>query len=189
MNPGPWTRRDAVKIKSALYGAASALEQTLTALFHRFAQGFVAGAQRLAAAAENVWQTGRQRTAATGRSASSGLAALRSKFTRKRRSAVPENWTRALRALPATAGRSLGSARAKLGALSETGWQRYAAIAIVFASAMIEIFVFGGANTLLMSDQSRLMVATQHGAAETLLDPPPAPAPITREAIDHAAAA
>ena len=177
MNPVPWMRRGPVRIKSGLYGAASALEQALAALFQRLAQG-------LAAAAENVWQSGRQITAATGRLASSGLAALRSKFTMKSRPAMPENRTRALRALPAAAGRLLGSARAKLGTLSETGWQRYAAMAIVLASAMIEIFVFGGANTLLMSDQSRLMVATQDGAAETLLDPPPAPAPIAREAID-----
>jgi hypothetical protein len=187
MNPVPWTRRGAVKIKSGLYGAASALEQALTALFQRLAQGFAGGAQRLADAAENVWQTGRQRTAASGRLASSGLVALRSKFTMKRRPAVPKNWTRALRGLPATAGRSLGSARAKLAGLSETGWQRYAAIAIVLASAMIEVFVFGGTNTLLMSemsDQSRLMVATQHGAAETLLDPPPTPAPIARKETD-----
>ena len=183
MNPVPWARRGAATIKSSLYGVATALEQAIAALFLGLSKG-LAAAQRLAAAAENVWQSGRQRTAATGRLARSGLAALRSKFTMKRRPTVPENWTRALGALPATARRSLGSARAKLGALSETGWQRYAAIAIVFASAMIEIFVFGGANTLLMSDQSRLMVATQHGAAETLLDPPPAPAPIAREAID-----
>jgi hypothetical protein len=187
MNPVPWTRRGAVKIKSGLYGAASALEQALAALFQRLARGFAVGAQRLAAATENVWQTGRQRTAASGRLAGSGLVALRSKFMMKRRPVVPKNWTRALRGLPANAGRSLGSARAKLAALSETGWQRYAAIAIVLASAMIEVFVFGGTNTLLMSemsDQSRLMVATQHGAAETLLDPPPTPAPIARTAPD-----
>jgi hypothetical protein len=64
-----------------------------------------------------------------------------------------------------------GWIRLKAAALSESGWQRYAAVAIVLASALIEIFVFGGANALLVFERSQAPALVQHGAAESFIEP------------------
>jgi hypothetical protein len=170
IQPGAWIHRGMAAIDTKLGAAAGMVQRALMALYERIA-GIAANAR------VNTWRKSSALAAAVG----GGLALLRARSAVKRRPAVSAQWMGALRAVPRAASKQRDWVRSKLGALAETGWQRYAAIAIVLASAMIEIFVFGGSNTLLMSDQNRLTVATQHGAAEGFLDPLP-PQPVARAA-------
>jgi hypothetical protein len=153
IQPGAWTRRGTAAVDTKLHATAGAVARALIALFQGVA-GIAANARA------NAWRKS---------------AVLRAWFVVKRRPAVSAKWSDAHRVVARAASKRRDWVRSKLGAMADTGWQRYAAIAIVLASAMIEIFVFGGANTLLMLDQNRLTVATQHGAAEGFLDPLPEP--------------
>jgi hypothetical protein len=164
IQPGAWFRRGVAAVHTKFRATAGAVERALMTLFQSVG-GIAANARA------NAWR----KSSALAGAVSGGLAVLRARFVVKRRPAVSAKWMGALRAVPSAAGKRRDWVRSKLGALAETDWQRYAAIAIVLASAMIEIFVFGGANTLLMFDQNRLTVATQHGAAEGFLDPLPEP--------------
>jgi protein kinase-like protein len=55
-----------------------------------------------------------------------------------------------------------------VGSVSENGWKRYAVIAILLASVMIETFIFGGANTLLSPDFNQTTATISSGTIQDL---------------------
>lgn len=102
-----------------------------------------------------------------------------------------KNGTRAFRAAAMDGARSLGSRKGDGAALSE-GWQRSFAIILLLASVSIEMFIFGGTDTLVRHDDNTLAVLSQNGAAESFLEPfdsPVAAAPARAPAPKPAAKA
>ena len=79
------------------------------------------------------------------------------------------------RPLPVRSHGRFGSLKGRLNRLSDSGWKQYVVLAVLLVSAMIETFIFGGANTLFGPD-SKPLPASRIETADSPVEPP-APSP------------
>lgn len=162
IQPLVWTRRGAKAVSSKAGATAAALKQI-----------FLPGLQSLGAAGRRLYDHGGRAAGALRRAPAGAWNTLNARLAARPRRQRPKVLPEIFPKLWLLAGSSRGWIRMRLTDLFEAGWQRYAAAAIVVVSAAIEIFVFGGTNTLLLSDSNRVAVSTQNGGAESFLDPLP----------------
>jgi serine/threonine-protein kinase len=157
MNLAESSRRWVLQTKSGLTAARTALQQARAE-----------GLRNLQGQAAQARLRCREKASRFGFLANTAGSLLRARLTRRR------GWTKSkIGDRTHVAGRNLATwmrdrVRPKFAA---SGWQRYAAFAILAASVTIEIFVFGGANALLVFERTPGPAIVQHGAAESFIEP------------------
>ena len=162
LHPLAWAKRGAVRLRDRA-GMFQPEPMRVDRLFGSLKEKY-------AATIDNAIEMTRQKNATLVRAARGRLETLHPLAWAKRGAVRLRDRAGMFQPEPMRVDRLFGSLKEKYTALAEGGWQRYAAITIVFASILIETFIFGGTNTLLQPDDNPLPVTTQNGAAQSLLD-------------------
>ncbi|MGH7854085.1 MAG: serine/threonine protein kinase [Candidatus Binatia bacterium] len=156
---------------STLYGAANRMVGSLATNLN--------GAMRIA----------RQKQASATRSLHSATGSLRRTVIAlnpwiwtKRAAFKIQAWTHGIQSpfgsVSSAALKIPGRLKERLTGLTENNWKRYAVLATLLASVLIETFIFGGTNTLLSPDFNSIPALNRNGAAQSILEPlDPRPTP------------
>jgi tRNA A-37 threonylcarbamoyl transferase component Bud32 len=159
VNPATRFKGGALRINAYVHGLAS--------VFRRISGNTE---RAITDTAGNIKKIIRQKNATIARAARRGMETIDPVTWTKRGAARLRAYASALQPGPMSTRRLFGSLKEKLAALSGTRWQRYIAITIVLASAVIETFIFGGTNTIFRHTENPLSAISQTGAAQSLLD-------------------